>query len=175
MQKTFIQQYGPIFTVWLGPYPVVLISDYELAVDAMVKKGQYLIDRWEPPIVAAMNGMLRLASTLSSFQDFRWQRTGFIKWRLLGRTKTLRFAHLEKFGYLKEHNGRKDHGRVPFEASMICLSSFSKIWLSRIFGPFSFDFLIARSQNNKRVLNDHVYCIWCRVVIRIRCWGMLIL
>ena len=122
-----IQQYGPIFTVWLGPYPVVLISDYELAVDAMVKRGQYFIDRWEPPIVAAMNGMLRLASTLSSFQDFRWQRTGFIKWRLLGRTKTLRFAHLEKFGYLKEHNGRKDHGRVPFEASMTCLSSFPKI------------------------------------------------
>ena len=26
----------------------------------MVKKGQYFIDRWEPPIAAVMNGMLRL-------------------------------------------------------------------------------------------------------------------
>lgn len=55
-----IQQYGPIFTIWLGPYPIVLICDYELAVDAMVKKGQNFVDRWEPPIAAVMNSMLVL-------------------------------------------------------------------------------------------------------------------
>ncbi|PAV78726.1 hypothetical protein WR25_19871 [Diploscapter pachys] len=48
--KFFKEQHGPIFTIWLGPYPAILICDYELAVEAMVKKGANFGDRWNPPV-----------------------------------------------------------------------------------------------------------------------------
>ncbi|PAV74019.1 hypothetical protein WR25_00485 [Diploscapter pachys] len=49
------KEYGDIFTLWLGPYPVILICDYDLAMEAMIKHGNNFVDRWNFPA----NEMLR--------------------------------------------------------------------------------------------------------------------
>lgn len=37
--------YGPVFTVWLGSQPMVMVTDYELMKDALTKHGDQLSQR----------------------------------------------------------------------------------------------------------------------------------
>jgi len=45
--KKFHERYGPIFTVWLGSRPLVIIAARELAHEALIQKGSVFADR--PP------------------------------------------------------------------------------------------------------------------------------
>lgn len=40
------KKYGDVHTFWLGPVPTVNICDYQLAHDAMIKKGSNFADRF---------------------------------------------------------------------------------------------------------------------------------
>ncbi|CAD6197349.1 unnamed protein product [Caenorhabditis auriculariae] len=48
--KTFKEEYGPVFTLWMGPKPTVHIADYEIAYQEMVKNGGRYTDRYIPEI-----------------------------------------------------------------------------------------------------------------------------
>jgi len=47
--KKFHERYGPIFTVWLGSRPLVIIAARELAHEALIQKGSIFADR--PPVL----------------------------------------------------------------------------------------------------------------------------
>ncbi|VDM84910.1 unnamed protein product [Strongylus vulgaris] len=48
--------YGPVFTLWFGPIPSVLIADYTLAQEAMVHNGAKYQDRWSPAMMVEGRG-----------------------------------------------------------------------------------------------------------------------
>ncbi|EYC10628.1 hypothetical protein Y032_0054g2467 [Ancylostoma ceylanicum] len=48
MLSDFAKKYGGVHTFWFGPTPSVNITDYDIAVDAMVKKGSAFVDRNMP-------------------------------------------------------------------------------------------------------------------------------
>lgn len=39
------QIYGPIFTIWIGPVAMVMVTDYETGQESMIKKGAAFVDR----------------------------------------------------------------------------------------------------------------------------------
>ena len=43
--KKWQKKYGNVYTMWIGPMPIVNICDYETAQEAMVKKGANFADR----------------------------------------------------------------------------------------------------------------------------------
>lgn len=47
-RKTFLKwykQYGPIFTVWVGLEPYIMIADHDMMTEAFVKRGDEFSDR----------------------------------------------------------------------------------------------------------------------------------
>lgn len=55
--KVLKKEYGPVFTIWLGPQPTVHICSLEMAHEVMVKRGAEFADRWAPEIfLAASDG-----------------------------------------------------------------------------------------------------------------------
>ncbi|WKX91286.1 hypothetical protein Q1695_009824 [Nippostrongylus brasiliensis] len=46
--REWAEEFGPLYTFWLGPLPMVNICDYATAVDAMVKKGSNFTNRSTP-------------------------------------------------------------------------------------------------------------------------------
>ncbi|CAJ0566490.1 unnamed protein product, partial [Mesorhabditis spiculigera] len=41
------QQYGPVFTYWFGPYPMIMVADYQLMKDTFVKDGDKYAGRFK--------------------------------------------------------------------------------------------------------------------------------
>ncbi|CAJ0570878.1 unnamed protein product, partial [Mesorhabditis spiculigera] len=39
------QEYGPVYTFWLGPLPVVVVADYETMKESIIKEGDKFADR----------------------------------------------------------------------------------------------------------------------------------
>ncbi|VDO89315.1 unnamed protein product [Haemonchus placei] len=46
--REWSEEFGALYTIWLGSMPIVNICDYSTAVDAMVKKGSAFADRVIP-------------------------------------------------------------------------------------------------------------------------------
>lgn len=44
------QEYGPVFTLWLGSQPTVHIATMDLAQETMIKRGGEFVDRFMPLI-----------------------------------------------------------------------------------------------------------------------------
>ncbi|VDM81933.1 unnamed protein product, partial [Strongylus vulgaris] len=55
-QQSPFKIYGPVFTLWFGPIPSVLIADYTLAQEAMVHNGAKYQDRWSPAMMVEGRG-----------------------------------------------------------------------------------------------------------------------
>ena len=43
--KEWAEKYGPIYTIWVGHKPIIIVNSYELNVDASVNKRNQFIDR----------------------------------------------------------------------------------------------------------------------------------
>ncbi|VDL83122.1 unnamed protein product [Nippostrongylus brasiliensis] len=52
--REWAKDFGPLYTFWLGPMPIINICDYATAVDAMVKKGSNFANR-STPFLLRMN------------------------------------------------------------------------------------------------------------------------
>ncbi|PAV76335.1 hypothetical protein WR25_24004 [Diploscapter pachys] len=65
--KHFKEVYGPIFTLHMGPAPVVMICDYDLAIEAMVKNGNNFQDRWENPTFSSLRNYKGLATSSGDY------------------------------------------------------------------------------------------------------------
>ena len=43
--KEMISKYGPIFTIWTGPTPAIIVNNYELQHEASMVKRNHFNDR----------------------------------------------------------------------------------------------------------------------------------
>lgn len=50
MLTRWAQKYGPLYTIWVGHVPVVIVNSYELNVEASIVKRNDFIDRNEQAI-----------------------------------------------------------------------------------------------------------------------------
>ncbi|XP_038238107.1 cytochrome P450 2C23-like [Dermochelys coriacea] len=57
------QEYGPIFTVWLGPRPVVVLCGYEVLREALVEHNDEFSGRGAIPLLKQLNHGYGLVST----------------------------------------------------------------------------------------------------------------
>lgn len=66
------KQYGSVFTVWLGPTPVVVVSGFQALMDAFVSQGEEFGGRATyPMIMASTKGFGVLASSGQRWKDLR--------------------------------------------------------------------------------------------------------
>ena len=56
--KQLRKDYGPVFTIWMGPQPTVHIATMELAQETMVKRGGEFVDRWVPLLFNAVRSKI---------------------------------------------------------------------------------------------------------------------
>ncbi|KAI6185418.1 (pine wood nematode) hypothetical protein [Aphelenchoides besseyi] len=73
------QNYGKIYTYYMGPLPIIAINDYDLMVDMFVKDGGTYEDRatFEPLDIAARGGLYGLISVSGDL--WREQRRYFLR------------------------------------------------------------------------------------------------
>lgn len=45
MLSNFAKKYGPIFTLWIGPTPLIFVNNYELTQEALVTKKNDFINK----------------------------------------------------------------------------------------------------------------------------------
>ncbi|CAJ0954202.1 unnamed protein product, partial [Mesorhabditis belari] len=50
------KQFGSIYTYWLGPFPAVIIADYELIKETIIKDGDKYTDRFTTALTAEYRG-----------------------------------------------------------------------------------------------------------------------
>jgi cytochrome P450 family 33 len=53
------RQYGPVFTYWLGNFPVVAIADYQKMVETVVKDADNYVDRQTFPFEKSFRSMFK--------------------------------------------------------------------------------------------------------------------
>ncbi|KAI6220893.1 (pine wood nematode) hypothetical protein [Aphelenchoides fujianensis] len=58
------EQYGKIYTYWMGPLPIIAVNDHQLMVEMFVKDGDSFADRctFEPLDIAARGGLFGIIS-----------------------------------------------------------------------------------------------------------------
>uniref|UniRef100_A0A1I7XFE0 Cytochrome P450 n=1 Tax=Heterorhabditis bacteriophora TaxID=37862 RepID=A0A1I7XFE0_HETBA len=54
--KKWAEEYGPVFTLWFGPFANVTIADFDIAQEAMVKSGALYADRAGPFLMNCFRG-----------------------------------------------------------------------------------------------------------------------
>ncbi|KAM9113142.1 cytochrome P450 2F2-like [Pangshura tecta] len=61
--RRLCQEYGPIFTVWLGPRPAVVLCGYEVVHDALVEHSEEFSNRASIPLLKHLNRGYGLINT----------------------------------------------------------------------------------------------------------------
>jgi hypothetical protein len=63
------QRYGNVFTVWVGPFPLVCVGDYKLAVEEFIKKGDVHSGRYPGYLLEQLRGeqIRRISDTNANY------------------------------------------------------------------------------------------------------------
>ncbi|KAJ8280686.1 hypothetical protein GJAV_G00057760 [Gymnothorax javanicus] len=126
------EKYGSVFTVWLGPKPVVILSGYETLKEALVDQGEEFGGRASYPILLEVTkGYGPLASSGTRWRDMRRFSIVTLKNFGMGR-KSIEERVQEEAGFLV--NAFRDIGDSAFNPNNLLCNAVSNVICSIVFG-----------------------------------------
>ncbi|XP_061073770.1 cytochrome P450 2M1-like [Conger conger] len=129
---TLSKQYGSVFTVWLGPKPVVVLSGYETLKEALVNKGEEFSGRASYPIlVQVTKGFGVLASSGARWRDLRRFSIMTLKNFGMGR-RSIEERVQEEAGFLVK--AFSEQGDSLFNPNNLLSNAVSNVICSVVFG-----------------------------------------
>ncbi|XP_061072559.1 cytochrome P450 2M1-like [Conger conger] len=134
----FSEQYGSVFTVWLGPKPVIVLAGYQTLKEALVNQGEEFGGRaLYPVLLQVTNGYGLLASNGARWKDLRRFSLMTLKNFGMGRRTIEERVH-EEAGFLVK--AFSDHGDSAFNPHNLLCNAVSNVICSIVFGKrFEYD------------------------------------
>ncbi|MGH0161679.1 UNVERIFIED_CONTAM: hypothetical protein FKN15_056048 [Acipenser sinensis] len=126
------QKYGSVFTVWLGPKPVVILSGYEMIKDALVNQAEEFSGRANyPTLLRVTGGYGLLVSSGERWKQLRRFSITTLKNFGMGR-RSIEERIQEEAKYVVEAFAEK--GGALFNPKFILYNAVSNVICSIVFG-----------------------------------------
>ncbi|KAJ8369161.1 hypothetical protein SKAU_G00091890 [Synaphobranchus kaupii] len=126
------KKYGSVFTVWLGPKPVVVLSGYETLKEALVNQGEQFSGRANYPVlIQVTKGYGVLAGSGARWKDLRRFSIMTLKNFGMGR-RSIEERVQEEAGFLVK--AFSEHGDSTFNPNNLLCNAVSNVICSIVFG-----------------------------------------
>ncbi|XP_035239653.1 cytochrome P450 2M1-like [Anguilla anguilla] len=137
-RKQFSEKYGSVFTVWLGPKPVVVLSGYQTIKEALLNQGEEFSGRAiYPVLLQATKGYGVLASSGSRWKDLRRFSLMTLKNFGMGRRSIEERVQEEARFLVKAFS---EYGDSAFNPHHLLCNAVSNVICSIVFGKrFEYD------------------------------------
>ncbi|XP_035241714.1 cytochrome P450 2M1-like isoform X1 [Anguilla anguilla] len=128
----FSKKYGSVFTVWLGPRPVVVLSGFETLKEALLNQGEEFSGRAGYPILLEVTkGFGVLASSGGRWRDLRRFSIMTLKNFGMGR-RSIEERVQEEVGFLIK--AFSEYGDSVFNPNNLLCNAVSNVICSIVFG-----------------------------------------
>uniref|UniRef100_A0A670Z4L8 Cytochrome P450 family 2 subfamily J member 2 n=1 Tax=Pseudonaja textilis TaxID=8673 RepID=A0A670Z4L8_PSETE len=127
-----VKRYGNIYSMWLGPYLVVVLSGFKAVKEEMTRFSEEFSDRPNDPFLTALGKGMGII--LSNGHTWKQQRhIGITSLRKLGLGKKSIEHRIEEVAQTLIDNFRQTNGQ-PFDPSFLVLNAVSNVICALSFG-----------------------------------------
>ncbi|KAG8136262.1 putative Cytochrome P450 2J5-like protein, partial [Naja naja] len=127
-----VKQYGNIYSMWIGPYLVVVLSGFKAVKEEMTRFSEEFSDRPDDPFLTALGKGMGII--LSNGHTWKQQRhIGVTSLRKLGLGKKSIEQRIEEVAQTLIDNFRQTNGQ-PFDPSFLVLNAVSNVICALSFG-----------------------------------------
>ncbi|XP_048378463.2 cytochrome P450 2C42-like [Stegostoma tigrinum] len=126
------EQYGPVFTIWIGTYPAVVLCGFETIKEALIERGHDFSSRYPLPVLHKVSGGYGvIASSGERWKNLRRFSLSTLRNFGMGR-KSIEERIQEEAQFLVKTFGNKKES--PFSPDFLMRCAASNIICSIVFG-----------------------------------------